>query len=398
MSIAPNRKSDPKLAPWPFYAEDEIAAAAAVLRSGRVNYWTGGEGKAFEAEYAAHCHTQHALAVANGTLALELALHALDIGPGDDVIVPARTFIATAAVVALRGAKPLVADIDPRSQNLTPDTVAAVLTPRTKAVIPVHLAGWPVDMAALMAQSAVHGFKVIEDCAQAHGATQNDKPVGGLGHIGCFSFCQDKIVSTGGEGGMVVTNDTALYKKMWAYRDHGKDFDRTAAVDATPHFKWLVDSFGTNMRLTEVQSAIGRLQLRKLPQWTAQRRTNAAALRAALDGLNAVMVPRPAASLAHAYYKFYALIDPAALKSDWSRDRICTELKNLGVPAGTGACPDISKEAAFTKAGYGTQAPHPQADSIAGKTLMLPVHPTLTENNIAFMADTVRKVIMGALR
>lgn len=385
-----------KLAPWPFYADDEIAAASSVLRSGRVNYWTGQEGKAFEAEYAAHCGVAHGLAVANGTVALELALRALEIGPGDEVIVPARTFIATAAAVALCGATPVVADIHPASQNLAVDTVAQVLSPRTKAVIPVHLAGWPVDMTALMALSATHGLKIIEDCAQAHGAALHGRPVGGIGHIGCFSFCQDKIISTGGEGGMVVTADTALYKKMWALRDHGKDFDRANAADTAPVFKWLVDSFGTNMRLTESQSAIGRLQLSKLPAWRAQRQAHAATLTAALDGVAAITIPQPPAHAQHAYYKFYAFIDPNALKTGWSRDRICQELKSHGVPAGSGACPDISKEAAFAR--FGAQAPHPKADSIAAKTLMLPVHPTLTSGNIAFMTEILRKVIGDATR
>ena len=391
---------DSNLAPWPFYAAEEVDAAAAVLHSGRVNYWTGGEGKAFEAEYAAHCNVRHGLAVANGTVALELALYGLGIGPGDEVIVPARTFIATAAAVALRGAKPVVADIDPVSQNLTVETIAGALSPRTKAVIVVHLAGWPADMTSLTAFSVALGFKIIEDCAQAHGASHYNRPVGGIGHIGCFSFCQDKIVSTGGEGGMVVTNDPAFYKRMWAFRDHGKDFDRTLAVttDTAPQFKWLADSFGSNLRLTESQAAIGRLQLAKLPQWIAQRRANADILTEALTDLSAVKIPQPPAHAVHAYYKYYALIEPAALKSDWSRDRICAELKDRGVPVGAGACPDISKEAAFAAAGYSAQPAHPHADAIAGKTLMLPVHPTLTAANMTFLAETTRQVIVDATR
>jgi dTDP-4-amino-4,6-dideoxygalactose transaminase len=398
MTTAPHAMPDPKLAPWPFYGDDEVAAVTAILRSGRVNYWTGDEGRAFEADYAAYCGVNHGLALANGTLALELALYGLGIGPGDEVIVPARTFVATASAVVARGATPVVADVDPASQNLTAKTVAAVLSPRTKAIIPVHLAGWPVDMAPLMALAQQRGLKVIEDCAQAHGATDRGKAVGGIGHVGCFSFCQDKIISTGGEGGMVVTGDTALYEKMWSYRDHGKDFSRTNAPDSAPGFKWLVDTFGTNWRLTELQSAIGRLQLKKLPQWVAQRRAHAAILDAALADLNAVTVPRPPHHAVHAYYKYYAYVMPAALKDGWSRDRICYELEAKGVPARVGACPDISREAAFKNAGYGAQPPHPQAETIAGTTIMLPVHPTLTAGNMEFMADAARAVIRSATR
>ena len=400
---SPLTASDARLAPWPFYGDDEIAAAGNVLRSGRVNYWTGDEGRSFESEFAAHCGVAYGLVVANGTLALELALHGLGLGPGDEVIVPARTFIATASAVALCGAKPVVADIDPTSQNLTAENVAAVCSPRTKAVIPVHLAGWPVDMAPLMDLAAQRGFFVIEDCAQAHGATDRGRPVGGIGHIGCFSFCQDKIISTGGEGGAVVTGDMRLYKRMWSYRDHGKDFARAApgqdqATDVSPGFKWLVGSFGTNARLTEFQSAIGRLQLKKLPQWTARRRANAASLTQALGDLNALSVPRPPGDVGHAYYMYYGFIVAEALKTGWSRDRICAELRSQGVPARAGACPDISREAAFARAGYGAQPAHPHAERLADTTLMLPLHPTLTAGNLAFLAATTRAVILAATR
>ncbi len=386
------------LAPWPFYSDDEIAAASVVLHTGRVNYWTGGEGKLFETEYAAHCGVAHGIAIANGTLALEIALEALGLGAGDEVVVPARTFIATASAVARRGAKPVVADIDPVSQNLTAASVAVVLSARTKAVIPVHLAGWPVDMAPLMALAEHHGFKVVEDCAQAHGAMDRGRPVGSIGHIGCFSFCQDKIISTGGEGGMIVTNDSVLYKRMWALRDHGKSFDRVNAVDTPPGFKWLVSTFGTNARLTEFQSAIGRLQLKKLPHWTAQRNAHAARITEALSGLNAVTVPRPPADVVHAYYKYYAFVTPNALKDGWSRDRICAELNQKGIPAIAGACPDISHEDAFAAAGYRAQPAHPKADAIADTTLMLPVHPNLTPENVGFIAETTRAVIASATR
>jgi len=393
--MATPSSSTSQLAPWPFYAEDEIAVAISVLRSGGVNYWTGSEGKLFEGEYAAHCGAAHGLAVANGTLALEIALEALGIGAGDEVIVPARTFIATAAAVARRGAKPVVADIDPASQNLTVDTVTAALSARTKAVIPVHLAGWPVEMTPLMTLAAKHGFKVVEDCAQAHGARDHGKPVGGIGHIGCFSFCQDKIISTGGEGGMIVTSDTALYQRMWSLRDHGKDFTRTNAGGVAPGFRWLVDSFGTNARLTELQSAIGRAQLRKLPEWTTRRSANAARITQSLGGLNAVTIPQPPPHAVHAHYKYYAFIAPGALKSGWSRDRICADLNQEGIPAMAGACPDISRERAFNDA---AQPAHPQAEAIADTTLMLPVHPTLTAANIDFIAERTHAAIAAATR
>jgi dTDP-4-amino-4,6-dideoxygalactose transaminase len=388
---------DPILAPWPFHDDDELDAVTRVLRSGRVNYWTGDEGCKFEAEYAAYCRVAYGLAVANGTAALELALFGLGIAPGDEVVVPARTFIATAAAVATRGARPVVADVDPLSQNLTAETVSKALSPRTKAIIPVHLAGWPVDMVPLMALARERRLKVVEDCAQAHGAQADGRPVGGVGHVGCFSFCQDKIISTGGEGGMVVTDDETVFQRMWSHRDHGKDFRPSQANDSTPGFRWLVTSFGTNWRLTEPQSAIGRLQLKKLPRWTAMRRANAAALDEALLPLGAVSILVPPNHLSHAYYKYCGLLDLAALKSDWSHDRVCAELNAKGVPARVGACPDVSREAAFGD-DAGAQPAHPVAESLADRTFMLPVHPTLSASNMTFIAETVRAVILAATR
>ena len=389
-------ESDPKLGPWPFYDDDEVKAASRVLQSGRVNYWTGEEGRKFENEYAAHCGVDHGLAVANGTLALELALAGLGIGPGDEVIVPARTFIATASAVAMRGAVPIVADIDPNSQNMTAETLAAALTSKAKAVIPVHLAGWPADMPSIMAVAKDRDLKVIEDCAQAHGAKIDGKTVGSFGDIGCFSFCQDKIISAGGEGGMVVTNDQALYQKMWSHRDHGRDFKKSHTPSSEPGFKWVASTFGTNMRLTEPQSAIGRIQLKKLARWTAMRRANADVLREALKSLSVVTIPEPADNFGHAYYKFCGLFDDAAFKPDWSRDRICNELDKIGVPARVGACPDISREAAFSS--DQKQPPHPNAKSIENRTFMLPVHPTLSAENLAFIADGFCRVVKGAIR
>lgn len=387
-----------RLAPWPHYADDEIAAVADVLRTGRVNYWTGEVARAFERDYAAACGTRFGLAVANGTLALELALAALEIGPGDEVIVPARTFIATAAAVALRGARPVIADVDPASGNLTAATVEAVLGPAVRAIIPVHLAGWPADMAPIMDLARTRGLAVIEDCAQAHGARDRDRPVGGIGHVGCFSFCQDKIISTGGEGGLIVTSDEALYRRMWSLRDHGRDFDLSQQPDPDDGFRWLTTRFGTNARLTEPQAAIGAAQLRKLPGWVARRRANAGALAAGLGDLGAVEVPAPGPASHHSYYRFTCFLRPEALRAGTSRNRVVAELAATGVPARVGACPDIGREPAFAAAGWRDARPRPHAARLGERSIVLPVHPTLSDADLAFMIDATRRAIAAATR
>ena len=246
-------------------------------------------------------------------MALELALYALGIGPGDEVITTSRTFIASASCIVMRGATPVIAEVDPVSQNITADTIRPLITPRTKAIIAVHLAAWPCDMEPIMALAREHALKVIEDCAQCHGAAYKGRPVGSLGHIAAFSFCQDKIMTTGGEGGMLVTDDTSLWEKAWAFKDHGKSYDAVYNRQHPPGFRWLHETFGTNMRLTEMQSAIGRIQLRRLPDWVATRRRNAAILTKAFAKITALRVTVPPEDVFHSYYKYYAFLRPEML-------------------------------------------------------------------------------------
>lgn len=385
-----------RFAPWPVFAEDEIAAAAAVLRSGKVNYWTGEECRRFEEEFSVACGCRYAISLANGTLALELALVALGIGPGDEVIVPCRTFIATASCVVARGATPVVADVDSKSGNLTAETIAAVIGPRTRAVIPVHLAGWPCEMDSIMALAREHRLHVIEDCAQAHGATYKGRPVGSFGACAAFSFCQDKIMTTGGEGGMLVTNDEALWSRAWEYKDHGKSWDDVRRSNHSPGFRWLHVSFGSNFRMTEMQAAIGRLQLAKLPDWLTRRRANAAALRQGLQAVAGLQVPWPAAEFGHAFYKFYGYLDLTRLASGWDQARIIAAVSAEGVPCLAGSCAEIYRERAFGSAGLGPESPLPVAQRLGQTSLMFLVHPTLSEEDMARAAAAVSNVMATA--
>lgn len=384
--------------PWPCFEADEVEAAAAVLRSGKVNYWTGEEGRHFEREFAEMVGCRHAIALTNGTVALELALYALGIGPGDEVVTSSRTFIASASAVVMRGAKPVIADIDRGSQNLTAETVRKVLSPRTRAIIAVHLAGWPCDMDPLMELARERGLKVIEDCAQAHGASYKGRMVGSLGDVAAFSFCQDKIMSTGGEGGMLTTSDPALWERAWAFKDHGKSFEAVFNRDHTPGFRWLHKSFGTNWRLTEMQSAIGRVLLTKLPVWVEQRRRNAAILAEGLGNFPALRVPLPPADIGHSYYKFYSFVCPERLREGWSRDRILEAIVANGIPCFSGSCSEIYLEKAFSDAGLGPSERHQIARELGETSLMFLVHPTLNQVDMVDTCRVVANVLAEACR
>ncbi|NLC37358.1 MAG: DegT/DnrJ/EryC1/StrS aminotransferase family protein [Alcaligenaceae bacterium] len=387
---------DTNLSPWPAFTEEEADAVHALMLSGRVNYWTGEECRLFEREFAQATGCAHAVALANGTLALEIALRALEIGPGDEVVVTPRSFIASASCVVALGATPVFADIDLDSQNITAESIAAVLSPRTRAIICVHLAGWPCDMDPIMALAHEHALDVIEDCAQAHGAFYKGRPVGSLGHIAAWSFCQDKILSTGGEGGMITTNDPILEARAWAFKDHGKSRQALAAHSSPAGFRWLHHSFGTNARMMEVQAAIGRIQLRRLPAWSERRRHHAQRLwetAAALPGLRVPVVPD---HIVHAAYKCYVFADHARLKPDWGRDRIQAALQVRGVPCYTGSCPEIYRESAFDGTGMRPACRLPNAEGLGQSALMFLVHPTLRDDEIDACCAVLTEVLQEA--
>ena len=378
---------------WPVFDDEMLDAVRAVLKSGRVNYWTGEFCHAFEQNFASYTGCQHAVAVTNGTVALELALVATGIGAGDEVIVPSRTFIATISAVVMRGAKPVLADIDPVSGNLTADTIAAQLTPQTRAIIPVHAAGWPCDMDPIMDLAHAHELTVIEDCAQAHGATYKGRPVGSLGHIGAFSFCQDKILTAGGEGGMVTTNSPELWKKAWSFKDHGKDWDAVYTRQHDTVFKWLHESFGTNWRMTEMQGAIGCIGLERLDQWVQKRRDNAAILDEQLAEIPGVQVLTPGPDFGHSYYKYYVNVAADRLRGAWSRDEIVKCLQAEGIPCGSGLCSEVYNELAIQQAGLAPADRLPVAATHADQAIMFMVHPTLRESDMHDMVAAATKVM-----
>ncbi|GIW26156.1 DegT/DnrJ/EryC1/StrS aminotransferase family protein [Meiothermus sp.] len=383
-------------APWPHFEPDEIEAAVRVLQSGKVNYWTGQEGRLFEREFAAYVDTKHAIALHNGTVALELALYAMGVGEGDEVITTPRTFIASASAAVMRGARPIMAEVDRDSGLITAETIERVITPRTKAIIVVHLAGWPADMDSIMALAQKHNLWVIEDCAQAHGAKYKGRSVGSIGHAGAWSFCQDKILTTGGEGGMLTLNDDELWNKAWSFKDHGKSYDAVYNRQHPPGFRWLHEDFGTNWRMLEVQAAIGRVILRKLDRWIEQRRANAHYLSERFRRIPALRVPEVPAEVYHAYYKYYVYVRPERLKPGWSRDRIMQTISHMGIPCMSGSCSEIYLEKAFTRRGWQPAERLPVARELGETSLMFLVHPTLGPEHMQATADAVEQVMEEA--
>ena len=384
--------------PWPSFTREEADVIQKVLLSNKVNYWTGDEGRQFEREFAEFVDCDYAVALANGSVALDIALKALEVGTGDEVIVTPRTFIASVSSIVNAGAVPIFADVDCDSQNITAATINAVLTPKTKAIITVHLAGWPCEMDSIMDLANRNNLYVIEDCAQAHGARYKGRSVGSIGHIGCWSFCQDKIMTTGGEGGMATTNDRRLWSKMWSYKDHGKSWEAVYEREHQPGFRWLHESFGSNYRMTEMQAAIGRVQLRRMPQWHESRTRNALAILGAARSLPGLRVPEIPAEICHAWYKCYVFIKPEQLQSSWDRDRIMHEITARGVPCFSGSCSEVYLEKAFDNTGWRPKKRLPVAKKLGETSLMFLVHPTLTKNEIQKTCEVLAAVMKEAAK
>ncbi|MDK2597616.1 DegT/DnrJ/EryC1/StrS family aminotransferase [Pseudoalteromonas obscura] len=378
--------------PWPSFTQQEADAVTRVVLSNKVNYWTGTEGREFENEFATWADSEYAVALGNGTLALDIALKALDVGAGDEVITTPRTFLASASSIVTAGASPVFADVDLNSQAITADSIKAVLTAKTKAVIVVHLAGMTAEMDEIMALSKEHGFYVIEDCAQAHGAKYKGRSVGSIGHIGAWSFCQDKIMTTGGEGGMVTTNSKELWSKMWSYKDHGKSFDAIYNREHPPGFRWLHESFGTNWRMTEMQAAIGRIQLQRMAEWSGKRQLHGRLIDEAAGKFELIRLVDVPDYIEHAEYKHYVFIKPDLLADGWDRDRIVNEIVERGVPCFQGSCSEVYLEKAFDGTPWRPSERLKNAVELGETSVMFLVHPTLTEENMAKTTSVISEV------
>ena len=382
---------------WPKYEEDEIREVERVLRSGNVNFWTGSVTKSFEKEFAKFCNCNFAIAVANGSLALSCAYLAIGVKKDDEIITTPRTFVATASSASLLGGIPVFAEIDKDSGNITPKSIEPLITKKTKAIVVVHLAGWPADMIEISKLAKNYGIKLIEDCSQAHGAgilVKGSKlSVGQFGDISTWSFCQDKIISTGGEGGMVTCNNKNYFEKIRSFKDHGKSFTKLENGNFSKGYRYIHDSLGSNFRITEMQSAIGRIQLTKLDSWTKIRTKNALLLHNYLSKNHLVRVPFPGKDIVHGWYKFNCFINKYFLKDDWSRDKIISAIIEKGYPALQGTCSELYLEKCFLSKYSNPNKKLLIANELGETNLTFLVHPTITEEVMHNYASTILKIL-----
>ena len=385
--------------PWPSFTKEEASTVHDLLLSNRVNYWTGDECRRFEKEFAVWTGVEYAITLSSCTVALEVALKSINVSTGDEVIVTPRTFLASVSSIVTIGAIPVFVDVDPVSQNITAETIKTSITNKTRAIVCVHLAGWPCEMDSIMKLAEAHGLYVVEDCAQAHGARYKEHSVGSIGHIGAWSFCQDKIMTTGGEGGMVTTNDRELWSKMWSFKDHGKSWDAVYKQKHRSGFRWLHESFGTNARMTEMQAAIGRIQLKRMSDWHQSRSENANAILKCCEQYPALFrVPRMPDYTSHAWYKCYVFLRPEGLADGWTRDRVIEETNSRGVPCFQGSCSEVYLEKAFDGTGFRPKIRLPVAKELGETSFMFLVHPTLTSDEIKLTCSVIGEVAKLACR
>lgn len=332
------------------------------------------EMKAFESEFAQYCGARHGIGVANGTEALFLALKALDIGPGDEVIVPANTFIATAAAVSHVGATPVFVDCDPETYCIDPSKISGAITPRTKAIIPVHLYGHAADMDAILALARSNGLKVIEDCAQAHGTHYKGKQVGTFGDAAGFSFYPSKTLGAYGDAGMVITNSDEIAEKLKLLRDNGRTTWYEHAI------------IGYNSRLDGIQAAVLRVKLRRLDQWVEARRNHARLYRELLSDVEGVVLPSERPEVRHSYYVYVIRVK--------HRDEFMAKLKDRGIGSGVHYPIPLHLQPAYAFLG-GREGDHPVAERYAKEIVSIPMYPELTEEQISEVVVAIREAVAG---
>jgi len=359
----------------PYFGKEEENAVKEVLESGILV--SGPKTKAFEKEFAEYIGVEHAVAVTNGTVALDVALKALNLGPGDEVITPAFSFIASSNCILFQNAKPVFADIDSRTFNIDPSDVAEKITSKTKALIPVHLFGQPAKMDALKEIAEDKGIFLVEDAAQAHGAEYKGQKAGSIGDMGCFSFYATKNMTVG-EGGMITTNDPKLARKARLLRNHGQSQ------------KYHHDTLGYNYRMTEFCAAIGSVQLKKLDESNAKRRVNAQLLTQGIRRFHGLTVPYVDKDVKHIFHQYVVRVE-----EDYPRDRdeLADSLTEKGVGVAVHYPLPIYRQPLYLKLGY-EETKCPNTEDACRRVLSLPVHPLVDRKDVEFMLDVLEHITL----
>lgn len=375
---------------WPIINNKMINSVVNILKSGNLNQWNNGAVLEFEKKFANYIGSNYSIAVFNGTIALELCIKTLGLENGDEVIVTPRTFIASASCCAWCGIKPVFVDVDKNSQNITLETIKSGISNKTKAIILVHLAGWPCDLEDICKYCKENGIYVIEDCAQAHGAKYNNKSVGTWGDINAWSFCQDKIITTGGEGGMITTNNKQLYELAWSLKDHGKDYNTTLNKQHKPGFRWLHTNIGTNWRMMPIQAVIGIHALDELNNWVEHRRKIANIYNENLKNIDGIRLTIPNKNIFHSYYKYYFFIEPHKFKI--SRDNIINLINKENIFCQVGSCGEIYKEIALND--YKPKHNLVTTQSLFDTAIMLKCDPSISEEYSLICITKIKEILM----
>ncbi|MCD6446311.1 DegT/DnrJ/EryC1/StrS family aminotransferase [Candidatus Bathyarchaeota archaeon] len=356
----------------PLINEEEINAVVEVLKSGMLA--SGKEVKEFEKEFAQYLGVKHAIAVANGTAALDIALKVLKINAGDEVITTPFTFIASANAILFQGARPVFADIDPKTYNLDPNDVLEKITNKTKAIVVVHLYGHPADMKAFKEIAEDYKLYLVEDCAQAHGAEFEGQKVGTFGDIAAFSFYSTKNMTTG-EGGMVITNDDELARRAYLIRNHGQAE------------KYLHVELGYNLRMTNIAAAIGRVQLKKLDKWNKKRIENAKLLSEGIGKINGLIPPCVDNRVKHVFHQYVIRVED---NFPLSRDELIVKLREKGIETAVHYPMPVHHQPLYQKLGYPKDI-CPNAIEASKKVLSLPVHPAVSKEEITYIINTLKE-------
>ncbi len=386
------------------YTTKQIKKVSQVLKKNKTNYWTGSECKNFEKEFSDYHNTKYSIAVSNGSVALEIALKALNLKKTDSVIVTPRSFIISASCVLNLGLKPIFADIDDNG-NLSIEGIKKVYKKSVKAIIVVHLNGLSCNLDPILKFAKKNKIFLIEDCSQAHGAIYKGRKVGSFGSISTWSFCQDKIISTGGEGGMISTNNKKLWLKCWTLKDHGKNYKSTFHKKHKTEFKWLHDDYGSNYRMTEMQAVIGREQLKSLNEQIKKRNLVANLYLKSLKDyyLKYDILKKPnfdfqinftkkkskkSNTYLHAFYRLNLFIN----KNRINQNKLIKELKKKKINCGVGSCPEIYREKIFKKLKLFPKKRLLNAKLLGETSLIFPINPYKSLNKVKNEIYVINKV------